>query len=115
LQHTSQNGNKRRITMASPSRRDVVKALAAAPVLLTQLDVAAGAAEFADNVGTSSQQPAAPADRFDFILAARISPRRAIAFWSSKDTKSSEEVARRKKSYFRASKRTSVRVAIRSS
>jgi hypothetical protein len=98
--------------MASPSRRDVVKALAAAPVLLTQLDVAAGAAEFADNVGTTSLLQARV---ITALLAARISPRRAIAFWSSKDTKSSEEVARRKKSYFRASKRTSVRVAIRSS
>ncbi len=93
--------------MAFASRRDVVKTLAAAPVLLTQLDVAAGATELADKVGTSSPQPAAPADRFDFIIAG--------AFWSSKDTKSSEEVARRKKSYFQASKRTSVRVAIRSS
>jgi hypothetical protein len=33
LQHTSQNGTWRRITMAS--RRDVVKTLAAAPALLT--------------------------------------------------------------------------------
>jgi phytoene dehydrogenase-like protein len=54
--------------MAFASRRDVVKTLAAAPVLLAKLDVAAGATELADKVGTGSPQPA-PADRFDFIIA----------------------------------------------
>ncbi|MGA2292934.1 NAD(P)-binding protein, partial [Bradyrhizobium sp.] len=46
-----------------------MKTLAAAPVLLTQLEVAAGAMELADKVGKSSPQPAASADRFDFIVA----------------------------------------------